>query len=173
MTQGFTIDGDGFIRMRAALAGVRMRFPQNATLNVGWDNRAKYPDGTYVADVARWQEFGTKRIPPRPFIRVAIAENGDEWVNLVWRGMRDSSLPIDAILERVGLVMAADIQKAIRGVTQPSLAPSTIKGRLRKGVSKLALDTGTYAKPLVDTGTMLRTVRSEVVMGASATEAAA
>ena len=38
-----------------------------------------YPDGTPVAAVAAFNEFGTDRIPPRPFMRQTIAKNQAAW----------------------------------------------------------------------------------------------
>ena len=49
-------------------------------LQVGFFATAKYPDGTPVTNVAVWNEFGTGRIPERPFFRQALAgrEAGSE-----------------------------------------------------------------------------------------------
>lgn len=204
MTQGFTVSGDGFIRIQAALRNLNSRVGQSATLDVGWDSRTKYPDGTYVATVARIQEFGgviehpggtryikdavvgkrgklflgTRfvgpdfkgdtlttgahliRIPARPFIRPAVAAGGSRWSDMVWNDVMDTDMPVDAILEKLGIVITADIQKAIQSVTTPPLARSTIRKRLSKGFS----DHSTATKPLVDTGTMLRTIRSQVTV---------
>ena len=40
---------------------------------VGFFSEARYPDGTPVPAVAAWNEFGTTRIPERPFFRQALA----------------------------------------------------------------------------------------------------
>lgn len=203
MTQGFTIEGDGFIKMQAVLHDFRNRVRSSATLNVGWDDRTNYPDGTPVATVARVQEYGAvikhpggtryitdavvKRknrlmmttrfvgpdfkgdtfttgaheivVPARPFIRPTIAEHGDRWVRNVVRDLAETDLSLDAILERVGIEIVGDIQAAIKAVMAPPLAPSTRRRRIRKGFS----DMSTATKPLIDTGTMLRTIRAEVV----------
>ena len=44
-------------------------------VKVGFFSTAKYQDGTPVAAVAAWNEFGTKTIPERPFFRNALAES--------------------------------------------------------------------------------------------------
>ncbi|MBV1833074.1 HK97-gp10 family putative phage morphogenesis protein [Novacetimonas pomaceti] len=160
MTQGFTVTGDGFIRMQAVLRDMRGRISQAATLDVGWDDRAKYPDGTFVADVARYQEFGTRTIPARPFVRPAVMRYQEEWRSYFQSQLEGTNQPLDVILERLGLVIAGDIQKSIVAVTTPPLAPSTLRQRLKRGYSNLA----TASKPLVDTGLMLRSVRSKVTM---------
>ena len=41
-------------------------------VQVGFFATAKYDNGTPVAAVAAYNEFGTKRIPERPFFRQAI-----------------------------------------------------------------------------------------------------
>ena len=52
----------------------------------GWFENAKYENGVSVAQVAMWQEFGTGKIPPRPFMRVAVAENTKKWRELMASG---------------------------------------------------------------------------------------
>lgn len=97
-------------------------------------------------------------IPPRPFLRPAIAENADSWLAKIRDDIEKTDYPLDVILERLGARMVGDIQKAIKAVQQPPLAKSTIQKRLKKGFSDLS----TATKPLIDTGLMLRTVRAEV-----------
>lgn len=97
-------------------------------------------------------------IPPRPFLRPAIAENSDGWLARIRDDIEKTDYPLEVILERLGVRMVGDIQKAIKGVQQPPLAKSTIQKRLKKGFSNLS----TATKPLIDTGLMLRTVRAEV-----------
>ena len=43
-------------------------------VTVGFYKSAKYPDGTQVATVAAWNEFGAKGIPERPFFRTALRQ---------------------------------------------------------------------------------------------------
>lgn len=58
MANGFTPYGDGFVKIKAKLDGLQRQFSQSATLEVGWDDRATYPDGTPVGKIARVQEYG-------------------------------------------------------------------------------------------------------------------
>ena len=47
-----------------------------------------YPDGTTVAEVALWNEFGTRSIPERSFLRSAVDDNGDKidrWIKEMWQ----------------------------------------------------------------------------------------
>ena len=49
---------------------------KDARVRVGWFEESKYDDNTPVANVAFWQEYGTKRgIPERPFMRPAAFKN--------------------------------------------------------------------------------------------------
>ena len=55
---------DAFVRMA-------YRF-RRMEIEVGFINTDVYDDGTRVADVAMWNEFGTADAPQRPFFRSAI-----------------------------------------------------------------------------------------------------
>lgn len=119
---------------------------------VGWFDTARYKDGTPVAYVATIHEFGTSRIPARPFMRPAVAEYGPQWVQLIGDGakavLRGSVGARDA-LEMVMLRAAGDVGKSITAVSGPPLAPQTVK---RKGFDTL----------LVDTGQMIQSVTGKV-----------
>ena len=49
----------------------------NAQVKIGIqaDEKGEYENGTSVIDVAIWNEFGTKKIPSRPFIRQCFSDN--------------------------------------------------------------------------------------------------
>lgn len=204
MKNGLQPFGDGFVRMQAALDGLNRQFKQSATLEVGWDDRTNYPDGTPVGKIAKVQEFGavinhpggtryitdaviSKRkklfmatrfvgpefvgdalrtkahqiiIPARPFIRPTIAEHEPQWrAEMKERLAKGETL--EAAMEAMGLTIASQIQKQIASIHTPPLAPSTIRKRLSRGFAVY----GNATKPLIDTGTMLRTIRSQVTMG--------
>lgn len=131
---------------------------RNVRMNVGWFEDSKYNDNTKIGDVAYYQEYGTsKGIPQRPFMRPAQMENEELWQKLFTQEVKKSverGEPIKQAMERLGLVVQGDIQKAITDVMEPPLKESTIKGRLRRG--------NTSVKPLVDTGMMLATVQHKV-----------
>ncbi len=135
---------------------------ESKQIQVGFFETSKYPDGTPIAYVAAIQEFGYGPIPPRPFMRPAELQNQNKWQAGIAMGVKaalNGSITIDAALEQVGMVAAGDVRKAIKAVTAPPLASSTIRGRQsRKKVKKAA-----STKPLVDTGLMLQAVTSAVV----------
>ena len=43
-----------------------------ASLKVGFFESSRYDNGNYVAEVARDNEFGTLKIPPRPFLEMLL-----------------------------------------------------------------------------------------------------
>lgn len=119
---------------------------------VGWFETAAYPDGTPVAYVATIHEFGTARIPARPFMRPAVADNGQQWLDQLADGAKASLAggPAPAaVLELVAMGAAGNVAEKIVAVTSPALSPMTVK---RKGSSK----------PLIDTGQMLQSVTGKV-----------
>lgn len=137
----------------------------SSALRVGWGENTKYPDGTPVAMVAASNEFGNpaKKVPPRPFLRPAIIANGENWKRQITGGLKmvfSDKLTVTEVLDAVGNLVAADIQKAITKVTSPALAKSTIKARLRgEKVGNMT----TATNPLEDTGYMRGSVTHEEV----------
>lgn len=118
-------------------------------VQIGFLEGAKYPDGTPVAAVAFWNEFGQERVPPRPFFRRMIAKESPGWP----QKMADATKKTNFDGPRVLAVMGKDIEGALKEsivtLTDPPLAPSTIK---RKG----------FAKPLINSAHMVNSVASEV-----------
>lgn len=118
----------------------------------GWFETAHYPDGTAVAYVATIHEFGVGPIPARPFMRPAVAEHGQEWLDQLAAGARASlnggQSPAQ-VMELVALGAAGNVAEAIQAVTSPALKPVTVA---RKGSTK----------PLIDTGQMFQSVTGKV-----------
>lgn len=131
-------------------------------VRVGFFENSTYPDGTPIAYVAAIQEFGYGPIPPRPFMRPAEEANKGKWVKGIASGVRAviaGQVTLDHALEQVGMVAAGDVRKAIKAVTAPPLAESTVRARQSRKKGKKAVS----RKPLVDTGQMLQAVNSAVV----------
>lgn len=116
-------------------------------------NAGKEKDGTDLVDVAAYNEFGTKHIPSRPFIRIASDEHGDEWQDL-------SEQCVDAIiagsmgrsqaLNLIGSKAKADIQKVIGD-----------KSKLRANSEKTVQRKGSSA-PLIDTGRLRQSINYRI-----------
>lgn len=109
-----------------------------ASLKVGFFESSKYDNGIYVAEVARDNEYGTLKIPPRPFFRNATDENTKKWVDFLGRDLVNTN---DAGISynRLGEIARGDIVKSINQTNSPANSPLTIKA---KGSSKPLIDTG-------------------------------
>ncbi|PHM61192.1 hypothetical protein [Xenorhabdus ishibashii] len=117
--------------------------------------------GESIAPYAAANEFGTKNIPPRPFMRATIANKSNEWAQLLasqLRGRMQDGSNIEAAFNVVGKEMALDIQDSIEQSLPPPNAPATIARKAKKGIA--APD-----KTLVDTGSMQRAIDYEIVKG--------
>ena len=88
----------------------------NRHVTVGIKEGAKYPNGKYVRDVAALVEYGTFRMPPRPYMRACRAENKGKWHNQLRRELRlviKGEQTADQALQKVGATMLADIRATI------------------------------------------------------------
>ena len=152
-----------------------LRSVQSKSAAVGFFSEAKYPDGkgTPVAYVASIQEFGTDKIPPRPFMRPAISSNKSELTRVMQAITVKASagnITYEQGLAQAGMAAEGFVRKAIIKVTEPALAASTMRWRMyskskdfnyTKG--KGAPDPNVSNKPLVWTGHMLGSVASKVI----------
>ena len=109
-----------------------------ATLNVGFFESSRYTEGTYVAQVARIQEYGSLKIPPRPFFRNAIDNNMQKWLDFLGRDLVNTN-NAETSYNRLGEVARGDIVESITQLDTPPNAPKTIA---RKGSSNPLIDTG-------------------------------
>lgn len=113
-----------------------------SSVDVGVFASAKYPDGTPVAAVAAWNEFGTATIPERPAIRIANKENEKNLLNLIKKTVDPETM---VITPRVGGLIGANhqgvTQQSITKLSTPANAPGTIKA---KKSSNPLIDTGFY-----------------------------
>lgn len=100
-------------------------------VKVGILDNSKYPDGTSVATVAFMNEYGTSKIPPRPFFRQTISEQKSNWTQLAKDAIK-MGYSIEHTLGLVGAQMQTDLQYSIMSWTNPPNAPYTV---MRKGVN--------------------------------------
>lgn len=128
---------------------VRKLTGHQPVLKVGFFEEATYPDGTPVAEVATFQEFGTAKIPPRPFFRNMIADNQASWGKGMAMALKKSNYDAKQALEITGQVVAGQLKQSIIDLVTPPLSPATIA---RKG----------FDKPLIDTAHMLNSVSYNV-----------
>lgn len=114
----------------------------------------KKEGGISLAQIAADNEFGTKKIPARPFMSTSFDENKSQ-INQAIQGQYSKILNGTAktyqSLSLIGLYVKSLIQRKINAITFPPNSPKTIAA---KGSSK----------PLIDFGQMLRGIREMVVI---------
>lgn len=121
---------------------------KNKNLEVGFFEVSKYDNGVYVASVASFNEYGTAKIPPRPFFRNAIAKNSNKWNDILTNELRNS-VDVELAYNRVGEVAKGDIVESIMQTNTPPNSPLTIAKKKS-------------SKPLVDTSFMRSSVNYKV-----------
>ena len=117
-------------------------------MHVGFQRgKGVYEDGTDVADVAMFNEFGTSKIPARPFMEQSFKRHEQEYVeecenifNAMIKGQDTASL-----IRRFGQKVKQDIVDEIElGEFVPN-APSTVA---KKGFNKPLYETGLMEKSI-------------------------
>ena len=136
------------------------------SVDVGFFDTARYPDGTPVAAVAAWNEFGTERkgfhrnlrqrVPERPFFRQALYIANSHVPDIVRRGIDSKTLEVTpSLAEEVGLYVQGEVQQRITDLRHPPNRPITIHGGwLGKPGKGLYIKGKGSSNPLIDTGTM-------------------
>lgn len=122
-------------------------------VRVGFQGDEKYEDGTTIAEVAAYNEFGSSDTPERPFMRQSFENHESELQAACDAANRlvSSGGSADQALQQIGVVAKGLVQEEIvNGGFAPN-AESTIK---KKGSEQ----------PLIDTGTMRQSVNFVVKM---------
>lgn len=120
----------------------------NASVRVGVLEDATYPDGTSVAQVAFWNEYGTSTTPSRGFFRYTVNENRKNWVLSTKNLMKLHKDP-KQVMGLMGEHIKGQIVQSIVSWSDPPNAPYTVA---KKG----------FNKPLIDTGQMSRSISWEL-----------
>ena len=110
--------------------------------------------GKSMPTIAAENEFGTKYIPARPFMRTSFDENRgliQEFIDNEYEKVLGDASTVKRSLNAIGIFAVGLIQQKIRAIHQPPNSPRTIA---RKKSSK----------PLIDFGQMVQSVRHKVVM---------
>jgi len=117
-----------------------------ATLEVavGIFENAKGLKGESVAEYATYNEFGTEKVPSRPFMAISFDSNKaaiEADILGETKAMAEGRRTPEQALARVGLRHADRIKNTITGPNiPPPLAPSTVARK--KGSTKTLVDTG-------------------------------
>lgn len=138
----------GWKKIKHELGNMRGSYVQIGVLSSSPD----YIDGTSMAEVAFWNEFGTKRIPERPFIKTTADERAGTYKAFMEQQVVkifQNRSTVKTSLNKAGVLAQGHVRKKIRDISTPPNAPITIK---IKGSSN----------PLIDTGLLLRSIDYEV-----------
>lgn len=120
------------------------------SVDVGWNDTNIHAEaGVHTATIAAWQEYGTKKIPARPFVAPARLEHQDDWSKSLGKELKNSFYNAELALEGVGQEVKKDLQQSIMSVYSPPLAQSTI-------------DNKGFSKPLIDSSYMINHIDVEV-----------
>lgn len=122
-------------------------------------NNATTTDGKSIAEYAVYNEFGTSRIPARPFMRTVAKSEPKKWVGTMVGHIRGRATDPAIWKQALGVAgesMKSDIKDSIQNGSWTPNAPATVRAKARKG--KVEPD-----HPLIDTGQMIAAVSYEVV----------
>jgi hypothetical protein len=111
-------------------------------------------DGVAVVDYAMYNEFGTSRIPARPFMATTADNNRDkvqEFAGFLVGKMIDRRLDATSVLKNLGEFYQAKIQETIRNAKEWAV-PNAASTIAMKGSSS----------PLIDQGRLVQSIRYEV-----------
>lgn len=169
-------------KLEATLRELSKKARNAATLKVGFQNGATYPDGQLVSMVAAFNEFGapSRKQPPRPFFRNMIAKNVSGWGAKLGVYLDSSNFDAKVALDKLGENMIGELQDSIVATNEPSLSPITVMLRYMKRKDQNLIVTGKTVgeaarrvaagesnhgestKPLVETGHMLNSITSVI-----------
>lgn len=112
------------------------------SVDIGVFDSAKYPDGTPVAVVAVWNEFGTTHIRERPAIRMANKENEKDLIRIIRKTTDPEKM---VITKRQGGIIGSNHQGAIqKSITKLKLPSNDSKTIRMKGSSNPLIADGFY-----------------------------
>lgn len=111
-----------------------------------------------IAEVAFWNEYGTSKIPERPFLRSSVDVNREAIQKTtadIYLQVQADKLSVDAGLTKLGFMMKEFIQRRINTAMEwaTPLSPYTVARK--KGLRG-------PNQPLIDSGLLLRSIDFEV-----------
>ena len=139
----------GGAKLEKVLYTMAAKLKSAKVVKVGFLEGAAYPSGIPVAAVAAFQDFGTRRIPPRPFFRNMISTKSPGWPKAIATTLKSTGYDAKKTLELVGEGVVGQLKQSIVDTNSPPLAESTIRW---KG----------FAKPLIASSHMINSADKEV-----------
>ncbi len=135
------------------------------------------------APIAFWNEFGHKGrfpAPPRPFFRTLVAKDSPAWPGMMATELKRSGMNGHQTLAYMGEHIDGELKQSIVDTNEPPLSKTTLRLRLKFGnqpqnirardvvqaqrevAAGAQIASGTQAKPLIWTGTMLQSTSYKV-----------
>jgi hypothetical protein len=139
-------------KLQQYLAKLAAKLKQPGTLRVGFLEGATAPNGDNLALRAWRLEFGTSKMPPRPFFRNMIAAKSGEWPDGIAYQLKATGYDVRLTLERTGEAIKGQLKESMLDLWTPPLSPVTIA---KKG----------FEKPLIEHGDTINAISWEVNMG--------
>lgn len=135
--------------------GVNVGILADAKYPAAYKNRIEYRISpmrttTSVAQVAFWNEFGTKWAPARPFMRTTINEKSPKWGDSLAYVLKASGYDAKRAFTSMGQGIQGQIRQTIAHWADPPNAKLTVK---IKG----------FDKPLTDEGFLQQNINYEVL----------
>ena len=112
------------------------------------EGSGSYDTGETIAGVAAANEFGTSRIPARPFLQPGVNEGLPEYNKIIQdmaQEVTDGKISMSDVLEAIGVTAAAKVKEYIINLSSPPNAPGTVRAKKS-------------SNPLIDTGAMVQAV---------------
>jgi len=123
------------------------------------DGKAVFVKNSFTGPVAGVTGAHAITIPPRPFMRPAIAQNENNWSKVVTQLSKQvlkGSITAEGMMDGLGGIVSGAIAKAITDVSSPPLTAGTIATKRARMADKGT--TGSLDKPLVETRLMFDSV---------------
>lgn len=80
-----------------------------------------------IVEIGFWQEFGTKKIPERSFLRSTQRDKQSKWLKEFAKLCK--MMPIEQALDQMGGIMTADVRDTIKAGIAPALSAETLARR--------------------------------------------
>lgn len=136
-------------KLKAKLAEIQKKVVKAQAVKVGFLSGSTYPDGTSVPMVAALNEYGTSKMPPRPFFRSMIAAKQSNWGKSLANVLKNNDYDVSKSLALMGEGIGSQLQQSIVDFDAVPLADSTVA---QKG----------FDKQLIDTANMINSVSYQV-----------
>jgi hypothetical protein len=152
-----TFDYKGGEKLKTRLQEILKKVTGQHEVKVGFLEGATYPDGTPVAEVAAYDEFGrmVKTTDggyfqmPRPFFRNMVQAEQSGWGKTAAKLLKKHDYDVVKVLGLMGEGVTGQLRQSIKDTNTPPLAESTIKA---KG----------FDKPLIHTSHMMNSAGYQV-----------